>query len=338
MDVSLLKRGKVYWTYFYVDGVRYQFSTGTGNRRLAQRIERQRMEEVNTRSLGTIQADPSMTIAELAARFIAEGEAKRYHLERLAAFMPFFEHMPAVRTNQALTRHYRDRRRREKVTDSTINRDLSVLRRLLNWAVEEGLLTTNPLGRLRLVPEPRKHRPIMSLEERKVLRKAPGHLQNLIIAALDTGMRRGEILTQLWENVELEREVLFVTRSKTIGGQGREIPLTRRLFSLMRDQPSKKGHVFTFEGRPVHYIQTSWKSTLRRARVRHFRFHDLRHAFNTRLMEAGVLQEVRMALMGHQNPQRVHSMYTHIELPPKREAIAKLESWVNRQTNHEEES
>ena len=67
---------------------------------------------------------------------------------------------------------------------------------------------------------------------------------------------------------------------------------------------------------------------MRRAELRYFRFHDLRHAFNTRLLEAGVQQEIRKALMGHSSGEEVNSIYTHVELPAKREAIRKLERWV----------
>jgi len=61
--------------------------------------------------------------------------------------------------------------------------------------------------------------------------------------------------------------------------------------------------------------------------VRHIRFHDLRHSFNTRLLESGVLQEVRKTLMGHVSGGGINAVYTHIELPLKRDAIAKLEQW-----------
>ena len=54
-------------------------------------------------------------------------------------------------------------------------------------------------------------------------------------------------------------------------------------------------------------------------------------------MEAGVLQEIRMTLMGHSPGARVHALYTHIELPAKREAIRKLEQWVNDQRNQPKE-
>src|SRR5439155_7564347 len=82
---------------------------------------------------------------------------------------------------------------------------------------------------------------------------------------------------------------------------------------------------------PVRIVKRSWKTALKNAGVRHLRFHDLRHTFNTRLMEAGVMQEIRMALMGHSSGSKVHAIYTHIELPVKRQAIRKLEVWVNQQ-------
>jgi integrase len=75
-------------------------------------------------------------------------------------------------------------------------------------------------------------------------------------------------------------------------------------------------------------VKTAWRLALARVKGRHIRFHDLRHTFNTRLLEAGVLQEVRKALMGHTSGQGVHAVYTHIELPLKRQAIARLEQWL----------
>src|SRR5207245_3286072 len=71
------------------------------------------------------------------------------------------------------------------------------------------------------------------------------------------------------------------------------------------------------------------------AGIRYFRFHDLRHTFNTRLMEAGVLQDVRKALMGHSSGEEVNSLYTHVELPVKREAIRKLEAWIDVQRQNQ---
>ena len=94
---------------------------------------------------------------------------------------------------------------------------------------------------------------------------------------------------------------------------------------------SDQGVIFTYRHNPVRLLKTTWRTTLKNSGIRHVRFHDLSHTFNTRLMEAGVMQEVRMALMGHSSGQSVHSTYTHVELPVKRDAIAKLEQWVGYQ-------
>lgn len=172
----------------------------------------------------------------------------------------------------------------------------------------------------------------MKLEEEEwLLLAAAPHLRPIIIAALDTGMRRGEILQQRWEHVDLVRGLLQVTRSKTAEGEGREIPLTRRLSDLLSVRPQPEGPVFLFKNRPFKSVKCAWKAAIRRAGIRYYRFHDLRHTFNTRLMEAGVMQEIRKALMGHSSGESVHSTYTHVELPAKRKAIRKLEAWTDQQ-------
>jgi len=82
--------------------------------------------------------------------------------------------------------------------------------------------------------ERRTRRQVLSIaEEELLLGVAKDHLRIMIIAALDTGMRRGEITSQLWEDIDFFRAVLSVTRSKTPEGESREIPLTRRLLELL---------------------------------------------------------------------------------------------------------
>ncbi len=227
----------------------------------------------------------------------------------------------------------------QAIKDATVNRDLSVLRHILYWAVDEQLLAANPLTRMKMARERRTRRQVLSVaEEAFLLGVAKGHLHAMILIALDTGMRRGEITSQKWEDVDFSQKVLFVTRSKTPEGESREIPLTERLITFLLESRKSEGLVIDFRGHPVRIVKRSWKSALKKAGIRYVRFHDLRHTFNTRLMEAGVLQEIRMALMGHSTGSTIHSLYTHIELPAKREAIRKLEQWVNDQQQQKEKA
>jgi hypothetical protein len=103
---------------------------------------------------------------------------------------------------------------------------------------------------------------------------------------------------------------------------------------MLQAQRARRGSVFTYDGDAIKIIKTTWASSLRRAGIRHFRFHDLRHAANTRMMLAGVLQEVRREIIGHssQRSRDVNDRYTQIELPEKREAIRNLEVWLEGQT------
>jgi integrase len=338
--MTLYRRGKVWWSYVWVRGVRYSKSTQTSNRRLAEEVDRNHKHELTFVREQAPQLKPEMLFQELMTRFIANAGAKAWHLDRLTVLLPFFAEIEIGRITKNLAREYRQWRHRQKrLTETTVNRDLECLRHILFWAVDEGLLPANPLSRMRLERERKRKRPVMNFaEEDLALQSASDHLRLLIITALDAGMRRAELLTQRWEDVDFARRLLFVSHSKTPEGEAREIPLTTRLFNLLWDMREGEGLIFTYKGRPIRSIKTAWKATLRRAGIRYCRFHDLRHTFNTRLMESGVIREVRMSLMGHSLGDDPQATYTHVELPVKREAIRKLEEWADAQRKQQEKA
>jgi integrase len=328
--VSLFKRGNVYWSYVWEDGIRHARSTGTSNRRLAEQLDQKHKEEIRLRSAQLPDLKPKMLFAELAGRFLNEGSPKEWHRDRLKVLLPFFSTIEIGGITKGLVRRYREKRHSEKqLTETTVNRDIECLRHLLYWAVDEGILAANPIARIRLERERRKKKPVLSLtEEAQLLAAAAPHLRAITIFALDTGMRRGEILSQTWEDVDFDRRLLNVTHSKTPEGEAREIPLTERVLNLLSGQEKSSGLIFTFEGKPISSLKTGWKAAIRRAGIRYIRFHYLRHTFNTRLLELSVPREVRMALLGHTFGD-THESYEHVELPMKREAIRKLEAWRN---------
>lgn len=335
--VTLYKRGTVYWSYVWVDGRRHAQSTKTGNRRLAEQIDQKHGEELRLRNTQCPELKPEIRFAELAARFLECGCAKEWHRDRLKVLLPYFADMQVLRITKGIIRQYRAERHRQKIiTETTVNRDIECLRHLLYWAVDEGFIAANPIARIRMERERRKKRPVLSFEEEKLLLKAASpHLRDITIVALDTGMRRGEILHQRWDDVDFARRLLYVTHSKTPEGEAREIPLTDRVFQLLFENQKAEGLIFTFKGKPIGSLKTAWKAAIRRAGIRRTRFHYLRHTFNTRLLELGVVREVRMALLGHTFGD-THESYEHVELPLKREAIRKLEAWLETEIPNKE--
>jgi integrase len=251
----------------------------------------------------------------------------------LEQILPYFKEVPVLRITKGLTNEYRTWRLKHKsISDATLNRDLACMRRILFWALDEGLISANPLARLRLAPERKfKARVLGILDEQKLLDAAATHLRRMILIGLYTGMRGGEIRHQLWEHIDLDRAVLQVTRSKTAGGEGREVPLGSIALSVLQPIQKQNGYVFEFNGAPIESYKTAWMTAVRKSLPYHMRFHDLRHTANSRLMEAGVIQDVRKAILGPSSGRETNARYTHVELPAKRDAIRKLELWVNEQ-------
>lgn len=329
--MSLYKRGGVYWSYIWLHNVRHSRSMKTGNKIEATRRELDFRNELDIRRHKASNVNPEMRFSELATRFLGSADAKPYHGERIKQLLPYFGDTPLNEITKPLTSEFR-RYRVEvgNVTDSTVNHDLGVLRHLFFYALDSGILLINPLSRLRM-PGLRRHRqPVLAVrEEPQLIEAAAPHLKPLIISGLDSGMRRGELFHQLGEDIDLQRAVLSVTHSKTAGGEHREIPLTKRLVELFTELP-RKGLVFTFRGQQIDKLRRSWQTAVKDSGIRPLLFKHLRHTFNTRLMEAGVVRDVREALMGHSNgrPRNTNEIYTHVELPTLRRAIAALEGWI----------
>lgn len=336
--MSLFKRGGTYTSYVWLNGIRYPRALHTGNKRIAEQLDRQHRDELVERQFQLPQFNPSLTFAEVYSRFLAEGDVKPYHLDRGKHLLGFFGEMEVGRITRNDAIRYRKMRHEEfaarqkkpgrRLTETTINRDIEAIRRILFWAVDEGIIQFNPLSRAPMVRERRKRRPVMPVaEEVKLLAAASLHLAAIVILALDTGMRRGELLHQRAEDIDFERRILFVSASKTAQGEMRPIPLTTRAFELLGRLGKPSGPVFTYKGNLIGSLKTGWAAAIRRAGIPRYRFHDLRHTFNSRLVEVSIIADIRKELMGHSSGGDVHSLYTHVELPLLRDAIRRLEAW-----------
>jgi integrase len=261
--MSLYKRGNVYWSAIWIEGERTMRSLETTNRRQAETLEQRWREELHTKRFQLPNFKPEMLFGELYARFLAEGDVKPHHPDRAKQFLPFFSETPIgsiTKNDIARYRKYRHEEHRRKskkevtkpLSETTINRDIEVIRHLLFWAVDEGFIPANPIARIRMVRERGQRRPVMSVaEEIKLLAACSDHLWPIVVTALDTGMRRGELLGQLWEHVDFDCGLLSVSHSKTAEGEHRPIPLTSRVRSMLAEHRKPSGLIFTYEGQPT---------------------------------------------------------------------------------------
>lgn len=194
---------------------------------------------------------------------------------------------------------YRDTRLKS-VSGSTVNRELALLSHLFTVAMREwGIaLHSNPVSLVRKPANNNARDRVLSDAQRQALIASCGQCQNpwikpVVIFALETATRRGEILSLTWRNVDLERKVAKVT-GKT---GNRTIPLSPECVSMLMDLPrSLDGKVFPVT---VETLKQAYARAVTRAGIQDFTFHDLRHDALTRLAKLGLsILELR-AISGH---------------------------------------
>jgi integrase len=213
----------------------------------------------------------------------------------------------------------------KKVTKSTVNRDIAVLKRLFNLAIDWNLIDRSPAKKVALYRIDEKTMRVLSqAEEQRLIDAAAPHFNPLIIVAINTGMRRGELLNLRWEQVDLHNLTITIQHSKN--GRVRHIPINKSAQEALNELPEPhEGYVFRYRGLPIKAVKTAFAGAVRRAGIRPCRFHDLRHTFATRLVLAGVDLATVKELMGHADISTTMK-YAHPSPPHKREAVSRLEA------------
>jgi integrase len=250
-------------------------------------------------------------------------ERDRIFLDHL---VPFFKGMMLQQITPMLIEDFK-RRRKEKVSGSTVNKEVSCLRHMLNMAIDERFITENPVRKVRFFPEHNKKERILNEREiMELLKYCNERIRPIIIIALNTGMRRGEILNLRWQNVDLYRK--FISVEKTKSGRTRKIPMNSLVEKILRNLSLKKvndEYVFWNRrtGKPVQDLKKAFKSACKKAGIDNLRFHDLRHTFATKLVENGVDIVTVSELLGHSS-LRMTMRYSHPSPEHKRDAVENL--------------
>jgi integrase len=227
------------------------------------------------------------------------------------------------------TKHDTEERPRPR-TPASVNRDLACLSKILSMAFDNELIDSNPMRRVRLLKENgSRERFITADEEVKLFAKLTGrrdHIRSVVTVALNTGMRRGEILDLQWEHVNFIARTILVARSKT--GKPRTIPMNDRVFAelkALKQDAGTRDFVFSVSktGVNIDSIKTGWRNACAAAGLVDLRFHDTRHTFATRLRANGVHEWDIRDLLGH-TTTRMTSVYTHRTPANLRQAVTTL--------------
>lgn len=247
-------------------------------------------------------------------------QVKKYYLDKLEEYFnngkPVNDIKPkdieTFKTYLRETRHLKN---------SSINRYLEILSKMFNLAIVNGELSENPVSKSGFLKEDNHTIRFLTSEEEQRLFKsidsvAP-YLRPIVTIALQTGMRRGEILNLQWSDIKNGYIELLETKS----GKMRNIPISSTLSDVLATIPPKSSYVFANPktNKPYTDIKKSWKNVLDDAEISNFRFHDLRHTVATRMVEKGIDLLVVKDILGH---ARIETTLRYAHPVPERKQAA----------------
>lgn len=233
---------------------------------------------------------------------------------------------------------YRDERLRQTnprtgkpISTSTVRLEMSLLSNFFDICrIEWGFCDGNPTTNVRKPkPAPGRARRLLAREERLILRYASNHsnpnLYSIVVVALETAMRQGEILQLRWEHINLKTGIAHLPETKN--GSKRDVPLSLKARdALIRMGVRPNGQVFSYT---AHGLKSTWRFMLQKLAIDDLHFHDLRHEATSRLFELGTLDMMEVAaITGHKSLSML-KRYTHLFSQlfmccSKRKAIAAL--------------
>lgn len=214
---------------------------------------------------------------------------------------------------------------------ATINRYLALIRSILTKAHREWeWIDKVPPFRMR--PEPKHRVRWLSQEEAKrLLSCLPQHLADAAEFTLATGLRQSNCLNLQWSQIDMARKIAWIYADQAKGKKDLAVPLNQSAIKILQRRFSKHHlHVFTYAGKPLKGVDSeTWKRTLKKANIKNFRWHDLRHTWATwhimagtdlrTLMELGGWSSYEMVLRyAHMSRHRLHDAAHNIDHPQNR--------------------
>lgn len=196
------------------------------------------------------------------------------------------------------------------IRPATVNRELACLKALFNFLIKDDLVVTNPVSRVKFLPEDNEQMRVLTFEEqRRYLEVANQPLRDIAIIMLETGMRPDEVYRIQKARVHLGAGYRVNPYGKTKAAR-RRINLTGEAARVLARCLDVATGAYLFPHQddpdlPVPKINNAHDRTLRRSGVRHFRLYDLRHTFATRAAMAGVDLVTLAAVLGHSRIQIV---------------------------------
>lgn len=334
--ITKRKDSPFYQISIYHQGRHHRFTTKTTSIRMAERIYNKRKSQLIAGDVIEFQPD-KMTLKELSDLYLKYSKTKKRSFTRdeglVKNLLAYFG--PDTRAHKIKAFHVEQyqtmrksfcfgKKKDKKLAPATINKEVMCLRTMYNKAIQWGRLKENPTKTVQMFKANNQIVRFLTREEiKKLLEVCRPYMRDIVTFAINTGLRRGEILGLKWEDVDLERNIIHVRNTKN--GEDRKLPINSTVQVLLRPLKKPSGRVFLSPGgRELEDVKKGFKAALQKAGILRFRFHDLRHTFASHLVMAGVDIMTVRDLLGHKSLEMT-LRYAHLSPNHKSAAVAQLE-------------
>ncbi len=217
--------------------------------------------------------------------------------------------------------------RLEKVKPSTINRELMTLSHIFTIAEKFRKFDgKNPVKEVKYFQEKQYVIKVLDREEiRRLVEASSGYLREMIILALNTGMRKGEILNLRWNDIDFTEHYIYIKETKS--NKTKKVPMNGIVSGVLKSMERKGSFVFQNSKTDTRFRDffRSFKTACRKAGVPDLRFHDLRHTAATLMVMGGVDLVTVKEILGHSKIEMT-MRYAHPTPENKRRAVNVLGS------------
>lgn len=340
MGLFKRKDSRKYWMRLRVNGKKTFETTGTSNRKLAERIYAKRVTEIEEGKWFNVVARRKK-LKDLVEKFEAEHTDNKDYYQRardktiFKKLYSFFGEGCSLEKIETTIGGYERFRRNQGAKPATIVKELSLLRRMFNVARKQWKWKmNNPVSEIEL-PRVRNERVrYLFQDEHKRLFEALATVEEqwlkpVVIIALDTGLRLANLCELSWSEVNMFNRMIIINAEKMKNDDYLGIPLTERAYNTFKELQKVKsisGNVFHDGGEKIYPVKVrrAFYKVLTKARITDFRFHDLRHTYGSYLRQNGVDIHTISKLMGHRD-LRMSQRYAHLSAENLREAISMLD-------------
>ncbi len=326
------RKGSPHWWIRFTapNGERIRKSSGTKDKQAAAQLDIKWQSELwNQQNLDT---KPPRLWIEAVLKWLDEKEVykksirtDKVHLKWLSTHLGALtlDQIDKTVINQIVDEKKKAGKNGKMPSNATINRILQLIRSILRCAqIDWDWIDAIP--QFKLLPEPKNRIRWLSKEEvATLIKELPEHQKNVVLFALSTGLRQANVLGLKWDSVDLDRRHAFVRPDESKSKKAIPVPLNDLAMAVLQERQRAEDKnpqwVFTYKGGRIKQANTkAWKNALKRAGIKNFRWHDLRHTWSSWHVQSGTSLQVLQELGGWASYSMV-LRYAHLSAEHLRE-------------------